>query len=151
MQVKPPGRAIPRGPLIAGIGLLLVTLAVTDGFGLVGGAGAAQAEPPLLMREFRFEDRADGAILARDAATGATVAEFAPGTNGFARGTLRALARGRKQAELGQETPFRLAAWRDGRVTLEDTATGREVVLNAFGETNKDAFLRLLMTREQTQ
>ena len=69
---------------------------------------------------------------------------FDPGTNGFVRGTLRALARGRRQADLGRDIPFRLAAWRDGRVVLQDTATGQEVQLNAFGDTNKDVFLRLL-------
>jgi putative photosynthetic complex assembly protein len=71
-----------------------------------------------------------------------------PGTNGFVRGTLRALARGRRQADLGRDIPFRLAAWRDGRVMLQDTATGREVELNAFGDTNKDVFLRLLTAPE---
>jgi putative photosynthetic complex assembly protein len=131
-----------------GIGLLLTIFAVTDGFGLVGGADASPSAAPVLAREFRFEDRTDGAIVARDAATGAEVMVFDPGTNGFVRGTLRALARGRRQADLGHDIPFRVAAWSDGRVRLRDTATEREVELNAFGDTNKDVFLRLLTTRE---
>jgi putative photosynthetic complex assembly protein len=147
MQPRNPHRSIPRAPLLVGLGLLAFTLAVTDLFGLVGGAGASTAAP-VVERALRFEDRADGAIVAREAATGAEVMVFDPGTNGFVRGTLRALARGRRQADLGQDIPFRLAAWRDGRVVLTDTATGREVELNAFGETNKDVFLRLLTARE---
>lgn len=147
MQPRNPHRSIPRAPLLVGLGLLAFTLAVTDLFGLVGGAGASTAAP-VVERALRFEDRADGAIVAREAATGAEVMVFDPGTNGFVRGTLRALARGRRQADLGRDVPFRLAAWRDGRVVLTDTATGREVELNAFGETNKDVFLRLLTARE---
>jgi putative photosynthetic complex assembly protein len=132
--------------LVAGLGLLLFTGFVTDGFGLVRGADASPHGPPLKAREFRFEDRADGAVVARDAATEAEVEVFGPGTNGFVRGALRAMSRPRRQADLGRDLPFRLAAWRDGRVTLEDLATGRSVELNAFGETNKDVFLRLLLT-----
>lgn len=149
MPVRNPGRSIPRAPLLIGLGLLIFTLAVTDLFGLVGGAGAATGAP-VMAREFRFEDRADGAIVARDAGTGAMVAVYDIGTNGFVRGTLRALARGRRQADLGHEIPFRVAAWSDGRVRLLDTATGREIELNAFGETNKDVFLRLLTAPEIT-
>ncbi|MFC7472785.1 photosynthetic complex assembly protein PuhC [Dankookia sp. GCM10030260] len=148
MPVRNPRRPIPRAPLFIGLGLLVFTLAVTDLFGLVGGAGASNAAP-VMAREFRFEDRADGAIVARDAATGAEVAVYDIGTNGFVRGTLRALARGRRQADLGHEIPFRVAAWSDGRVRLLDTATGREVELNAFGDTNKDVFLHLLIAAER--
>ncbi len=147
MPMRSPVRSIPRAPLLIGLGLLVFTLAVTDLFGLVGGAGASTTAPAL-ERSLRFEDRADGAIVAREAATGAEVMVFDPGTNGFVRGTLRALARGRRQADLGRDIPFRLAAWRDGRVMLTDTATGREVELNAFGDTNKDVFLRLLTAPE---
>ncbi len=40
--------------------------------------------------------------------------------------------------------PFRLSAWSDGRLTLEDPATGRAVDLEAFGPTNEATFVRLL-------
>ena len=147
MPVRNPGRSIPRTPLLVGLGLLAFTLAVTDLFGLVGGAGASTTAP-VLERSLRFEDRADGAIVARDATTGVAVEVYDVGTNGFVRGTLRALARGRRQADLGHDIPFRVAAWSDGRVRLLDTATGREIELNAFGDTNKDVFLRLLTAPE---
>ena len=148
MAANAPRTAFPRAPLLIGLGLLVFTLGVTDVFGLVGGAGASIAAPAM-VRELRFEDRADGAIVAREAATGAEVMVFDPGTNGFVRGTLRALARGRRQADLGRDLPFRLAAWRDGRLMLQDTANGHEVELNAFGDTNKDVFLRLLTAPER--
>lgn len=145
MPARIPHRSIPRAPLLAGLGLLLFTLFVTDGFGLVGGADASPGGQPLRVRDLRFEDRADGAVVVRDAASGAEAWVFDPGTNGFVRGTMRAFARGRRQAAQGQEVPFRLAVWRDGRVTLQDDATERRIELNAFGETNKDVFLRLLL------
>ncbi|TCZ65989.1 photosynthetic complex assembly protein PuhC [Roseicella aquatilis] len=146
MRARNQIRSIPRVPLVAGLGLLLFTGFVTDGFGLVRGADASPQGPPLKLREFRFEDRADGAIVARDAATEAEVQVFAPATNGFLRGALRAFSRPRRQSDVGPEVPFRLAVWRDGRVTLQDLATGRTIEMNAFGETNKDVFLRLLLT-----
>ncbi|MDO9707460.1 photosynthetic complex assembly protein PuhC [Paracraurococcus lichenis] len=145
MSARAALRSIPRVPLLAGLGLLLFTLFVTDGFGLLGRADASPHGAPLRMRDFRFEDRADGAIVARDAASNAEVEVFDPGTNGFVRGALRAMSRPRRQADTGRDVPFRLAVWRDGRVTLEDPVTSRTVELNAFGETNKDVFLKLLL------
>jgi putative photosynthetic complex assembly protein len=145
------GRTIPRPPLVMGLGLMLVTLAVTDFGGLIGGADAAsQAAKPMVVRDLRFTDRPDGAIVVRDPLGDATVAVVEPGTNGFIRGTLRALSRSRRQADLDRDTPFRLSAYRDGRLTLEDLATGRQVALDAFGETNRDAFARLMAARATT-
>lgn len=66
---------------------------------------------------------------------------------GFVRGTLRALARERRQEQQGQETPFRVALWADGQVTLDDRATGRRVDLTAFGIHNAKLFAGLLPSR----
>jgi putative photosynthetic complex assembly protein len=91
-----------------------------------------------------FEDRADGAVVVRDAATGRVVRELEPGTNGFIRATLRGLVRERRLGEIGAERPFRVARWPDGRLTLGDMATGRVVDLLAFGQTQVEAFQSLL-------
>ncbi len=40
--------------------------------------------------------------------------------------------------------PFHLTRWSDGRLTIDDTATGQLIELEAFGHTNEDAFARLL-------
>lgn len=91
-----------------------------------------------------FEDRADGAVVVRDARNGTVVRELEPGTNGFIRATLRGLVRERRLGELGPEQPFRVTRWSDGRLTLVDTATGRVVDLPAFGQTQVEAFQSLL-------
>lgn len=101
-------------------------------------------EMPLRQRLVRFEDAPDGAIVIRDAADRAVLARFPVAEGGFVRGTLRALARERRQEEQGQELPFRIAAWPDGQLTLDDVATGRRVDLTAFGSTNSGVFARLL-------
>ena len=96
--------------------------------------------PACLLQE------ADGGVVVVDGeATG--VARLAPGTNGFLRATLRGLVRERRRNGLGAEAPFRLTAHADGRLTLQDAATGRLVDLEAFGATNAGAFAALLRPR----
>ena len=70
---------------------------------------------------------------------------IAPETNGFMRATLRGLVRARKLADVGDATPFMLTRWDDGRMTLDDTTTGRKVALEAFGPTNAGAFAQLFL------
>lgn len=145
MDTRTAGKPFPKAPLIGGIGLLLVTLAVTDFGGLIFNRGAYDVHgTALLSRNITFEDSADGAVLVRNAETGALVSTLEPGTNAFARGALRALTRDRKRDQLGNATPFRLTAWDDGRLTLEDPATGHKVPLEAFGDTNKGVFQAIL-------
>jgi putative photosynthetic complex assembly protein len=100
-------------------------------------------------RSFVAADRADGAVVLSDATTGREVLVVAPGEDGFMRGTLRGLARDRRLRDLGPEAPFRLTSWSDGRLTLDDTATGRRLDLLAFGQTQADAFARLLPIGEK--
>jgi len=72
------------------------------------------------------------------------LARFPVAEGGFVRGTLRALTRERRQEGQGREAPFRLAAWSNGQLTLDDLATGRRIDLTAFGATNAEVFSRLL-------
>ena len=145
MSAPPNGSAFPRLPLM---GAAALVLAIVTAVGVARMAGAGVNSPttgaPLVERELAFEDRRDGSILVRDAGSGRDVAVLEPGSNGFIRGTLRALVRERRREDLGGHAPFRLAAWADGRLTLEDPATGRTVGLEAFGPTNMEAFARLL-------
>ena len=85
------------------------------------------------------------ASRSRRPALGAFVATVPPETNGFLRTLLAGLVRERRREDMGgPATPFRITRWADGRLTVDDTATGRLIELEAFGHTNADAFARLL-------
>jgi putative photosynthetic complex assembly protein len=141
--------AIPRAPIVAAGALVLVTLLAVAGArwaGLATNGSARIGEPVTAVVEARFEDRDDGAVVVREAGSGRVLAVAEPGTGGFLRGTLRALVRERRQHGLGAEQPFRVLAHPDGRLTLEDPATGRRMDLSAFGPSNVAVFARLLPT-----
>jgi len=142
-------RPFPRGPLI-GAGALVTVALLSAVAGRL--AGSSIAPPPdasvLASRELRFEDRPDGGVSVLDARDDSLVDVAAPGTNGFLRATLRGLARERRLNGVGAGAagaPFRVTAWSDERVTLDDLATGRHVELEAFGGTNEAVFARLLL------
>jgi putative photosynthetic complex assembly protein len=141
-------RPFPRAPLIGAavmVGLTIVLVAV------VRLSGVSVAQPtegkPFAVRELHFTDRADGGITVSDAAAGDRVVDIVkPETGYFLRATLRGLAHQRLREDLGAGPPFRLSGWPDGRLTLDDTVTGRRVDLEAFGESNEVVFAKLLMT-----
>jgi putative photosynthetic complex assembly protein len=143
-------RPFPRGVLI-GAGLLVAVSISAVGasrLGLLPGpqaqaAAATQAARPLAAREVRFSDREDGAVVIEDVAGGPPTV-IPAGEGGFVRGVMRGLARDRRARDVGQEPAFRLTEWSDGRMTLEDTATGKRLDLNGFGPTNQQAMRDLL-------
>ncbi len=132
-----------KGPVI-GMGLaILAVVGLT--VAPLPSARAPESEAHIRSeRSFVATDRGDGAVVLTDATTGRDVLVAAPGEDGFMRGTLRGLARDRRMRDLGPEAPFRLVAWTDGRMTLDDTSTGRRLDLLAFGQTQVEAFARLL-------
>jgi putative photosynthetic complex assembly protein len=145
--VSEPGadRSIPRGVLWGAAALIGFTI-VSAGAARVGVIGPEQkpAAEAAAIRDLRFKDRADGAVTVHEASDDRLVAVLPPGGDGFIRGAMRGLARERRQKEVGPEPPFRLTRWDNGRLSLEDTGTGRRIDLEAFGPTNAQAFGRLL-------
>lgn len=138
---------LPRGLLLALAGFALTTLLLAGTARLTGWGTAHQDDAPAVAtRELRFEDRADGGIAIVDARDGRRIGSAEPGTNGFLRSAVRGLVRERKRQGVGADTPFRLSARADGRLTLEDPATGRRIDLESFGATNAAVFARLLPT-----
>ena len=129
-------------PVIAVGGMVALAL-----IGAMVGGGGHDAMPEqgraVATRDLRFEDRADGAVLIYDVGA-KTPFDVVQGEAGFLRGTLRGLARTRHSEGLDDSVPFHLAAWPDGRLTLDDPATGRRLDLEAFGSTNEAVFSRLL-------
>ncbi|MBL8559063.1 MAG: hypothetical protein JNM47_10105 [Hyphomonadaceae bacterium] len=139
--------------------LALIAAAVLIGVSITGAAAArylrvnappstsAEQAAPLAARDLTFFDMPDGSVEVRDGAGDRIVFVAEPGTNGFIRGVMRGMARDRRARGIGQEPGFRLAEWPDGRLSLEDLATGRSIELGAFGGDNRAAFARLLPPR----
>lgn len=142
---------IPRPVLFGMWGLVLFAIVVAGLTRLFGGDVPTRQGERVASRDIRVADRNDGAVVLLDAMAGEPIATLDPGTSGFIRATLRGLARERKRAGAGPETPFRLTHWADGHLTLDDLQTGRQVDLGAFGITNAQAFARLIEFREKRQ
>ena len=142
--VKRPASGMPRGVLIAAGALIAFAIVGASATKLSGvGADRTPVARAVQTLSLRFEDQANGSVLVRNADDGAVIYTIAPETNGFMRATLRGLARERRRSGLGDEIPFVLTFWNDGRMSLDDSATGRRVALEAFGETNAGAFAKL--------
>ncbi len=133
---------------VAGIGAMLACLIVGAGVAhRVGQSTEIPQSSVVSQRDLVFQDQPDGAITVWDAGTHKLVAQIT-GQAGFLRQTVRGLAMQRKREDDDQKTPFRLIAWADGRLTLDDPVTERHVELECFGETNERVFADLLGTRE---
>ena len=142
----------PRGVLICAAALIVFTISAAA-TARWSGLGATK-EPEVAasqVRELRFEDRNDGAVVIYQASDGQLVDVLAPGTNGFVRIVMRILARERKLNDQGRDTPFRLVRWADGRLSIEDPTTRRRIDLGAFGAVNTQAFAQLMPGERTTQ
>lgn len=154
----PVAEPFPRRALYAAAACVLLTLGLTSAvsFGLISGPKTAQAArieagiAPVVSRELRFLDQPDGAVLVEDINTPSASSVIAPGSNqGFIRGVLRGLARDRKMRGIDAAPPFRLTLWANGRLSLQDSVTGRTIELDSFGPDNRAAFARLLPGNSQ--
>jgi putative photosynthetic complex assembly protein len=145
MTESPHDNDVPRFALVAAAVLVLGTT-ILAGIARRTDIGTTHvpAAQVVQVRNLRFEDQPDGAVAVRDADSRQVVERFAPASNAFARGVLRGLARERRRESFGQEQPFRLTHWSDGRLSLDDPATGRHVDLEVFGPTNTAVFSRLM-------
>ncbi len=133
-----------RAPhLLAGI--VLVALA-SVGFARWSGMSqdARIQEEVVASCQLRFEDGPAGAVQVFDWRHGDLLASFPSGDGSFVRGVLRSMTRERRALEAGSDVPFLLARHRDGALTIRDEATGRTILLNAFGPDNAAVFSRLL-------
>ena len=141
MATKP--AAFPRVPLFGAAALVVFALGGAVAGRISGATSVPQGAATVAQRTLRFADRADGAVLVYAPPAAAPI-EVLTGQNGFLRGTLRGLARERRRDGIGAAAPFHLTAWSDGRLTLADPSTGRDIDLEAFGPTNEAVFARLL-------
>jgi len=148
------GEKFPKSALWGAAGVLGITMTLV--FGTRLGVLPARPTAPeiraaahvgvVAARDFRFADRADGALVVSAADTGDASLVLEPGSNsGFIRGVMRGLMRERKLHEAAKDAPLTLTQWADGALTLTDTATGRIIELGSFGHTNRAAFAQLLV------
>jgi len=136
---------LPRGALFAAASLVVFSLAAVTMVRLTGVGSIHMALPAAVeSRDLQFEDGKDGAVLVYDARDRRLVDTLAPGSNGFVRVVLRGLARERRLSEIGAQPPFRLTRFTNGKITLTDTSTDRQIDLGAFGSRNTEAFARLM-------
>lgn len=142
-------RSLPRGALLAAASLVTLTIAGAAFGRLAGQTTAAPSAAAVETRQLRFADRADGAVVVTES-DGDLVSVVAPGTNGFLRGVVRGLAQERLRRDVGDETPFELTRWSDGRLSLTDPVTDRHVYLEAFGPSNVAPFAALLDAGDTT-
>ena len=140
------GHTLPRAALW-GAGVLLAGAIIASGAARLSGVGTTRmpAAAAVASVELRFLDGSDGSVRVQRHPDGTLVATLPAGTHGFARGVLRGLARDRRLQHLDSGPPFRLVRWSDGRLSLEDPSTGRQVALEAFGPTNAGVFAGLLV------
>lgn len=133
-----------RAPHVLGSIVLVALLAV----GIARVTGLSQdvpaSEEVVASSMLLFEDGPAGAVQVYDYQHGALLASFPSGDGSFVRGVLRSMTRERRALEAGSDTPFLLARHRDGALTIHDQATGRTILLNAFGPDNAAVFSRLL-------
>jgi putative photosynthetic complex assembly protein len=137
----------PRGALLGGavmVGMSLVLAATVR----LSGADISSLPPAraVMSRSLQFVDAPNGAVVVYDADSHEQISALPPGTNGFVRATMRNFARARRSNGTGAEIPFKLIASQDGRLVLEDPATGLHIDLEAFGQTNAGVFAGFLST-----
>lgn len=145
----------PVGALYGAAGVMGITMALVFGmrFGIVERPQtapehrAAAKVKVIAERQFRFSDRADGALMVTDAKTDKVAMLLEPGSNsGFIRGTMRGIMRERMLHEVDRNGPVTITQWADGALTLTDPSTGRVLELGSFGHTNRAAYAVLLNT-----
>ena len=150
IAIKRPPAGMPKQVLIGAAALIALTVGGATASRLTGvGKTQIPNATPVQSLSLRFDDQQNGSVLVRRASDKAVIYTIAPETNGFMRATLRGLAQERRRSGIDDTTPFLLTRWSDGRMSLDDATTGRDVALEAFGETNAGAFARLFASGEQ--
>jgi len=151
---------LPRGTLILAGTLAAFTLTLTAVYRIAGVPPSASTQlfrgqngiTEVESRNLRFTDRADGAVVITDVDTGEVAHIVKPGTqSGFIRAVMRGLARDRRMRGIDDQPPFKLTLWKDGELSLTDSATGRATEMTAFGHSNRANFAALLDRRSAAQ
>jgi putative photosynthetic complex assembly protein len=150
---------VPKAALIGAAACVIITVLLTGAvsLGLVAGpvtmeqARKTSGVTAIASRDLQFLDQPGGSVQIRDVTKGSVATTIMPGTeSGFIRGVMRGLARDRMLRHLGSDQPFRLTLWSNQQLSITDMATGRNIELNGFGDTNRTAFIALLNAKPAT-
>lgn len=134
-----------RLPIGVALALALAAAAAYAGRQATLTAGAVpETDTPVALLEVVFHETPEGTVEVRRGDGGEVLHRLPPGEGGFMRGVLRPLRRERMRAGVSDDTPYRLARWPDGRLTLSDPGAGLVLELAAYGESSVAAFAALL-------
>ncbi len=144
---KPAGRPmLTPVPLALCCGLAILSLALAT-FARFTDVGVLRM-PPTPMVEYRdlaFRDLVERGVEIVDPATGTTLGRIARSEGGgFIQNVLSGMNIDRKRQGASGDAPYRIARHADGRLYLNDPATGRRQTVDAFGATQTAVFARLL-------
>lgn len=96
------------------------------------------------FRLLSFTDQKDGSVNVIDVHNQKILAIVKSGEGAFLRGVLRTLTAERRTGGHSKNAPFELRADTANNLLLIDTATGRKILLNAFGTENAAYFEQFL-------
>ncbi len=113
------------------------------------GATRLVPAPAVESRDLRFTDLPNSALSVVDTRTNQEIKVLPSDSHGFVRILLKDFALDRLRAGIGSEQPYRLSRLANGQSIIQDTATGRVIILNAFGGSNAAAFTNLMDAGEK--
>ena len=136
---------IPK-PLLIGAAVMVCVVVIFVGISSLTGFGKVAATPYTVSHSLPMivVDEADGGVGIYDPDTREQIYVWAPGTGGFERTALRALATQRSKSGLGRDLPFELQRTDTNRYLLHDPSTQTTVSLNTFGEESVKIYDQLL-------
>jgi putative photosynthetic complex assembly protein len=146
MRSQTQGERIPK-PLLYGVGgLVIVTLLGVTALRVAGVEPIAQ--PPLAeavqTETVIIVEVPGGGVALHDPADNVALASLPVNEDGFVRGIRRVLDRVRMQHGVEGNGPVTLIRWNDGRYSLRDPATGWQIELKGFGQSNLETFVQLM-------
>ncbi len=149
---RPDENQIPRFILrAAGALILFAFLSVMIGRATNTGLVLTPEATAVETRALHFANAPTGEMAITDDVSGQLVALLSANGDGFIRGVLRGLARGRAVTRTTGGDVYVLTRYDDGRLSIADPVSGARFDLNSFGPDNLEAFARLLKSREDAK
>ncbi len=139
--------------LLLAISIIITGLGMRSAANIDGATNTSKIDAELgdSSRLLAFDDRSDGAVVVTDVQTQSVISVFPAGEGSFVRGVLRALVHERRKGGGNTENAFVLTRDPNTGLLITDLATGRQLVLNAYGASNVAVFEQLLSANTKTE